>query len=87
MAESEADKIRNKRLAKLGGGSGASSPAPSSPSVETPSIETPQATSSSASQDKPAEPAGNPFSQLGIKSETKTPVKINITPSAAQKRP
>ncbi|KAG9825875.1 hypothetical protein KCU98_g19641, partial [Aureobasidium melanogenum] len=82
MAESEADKIRNKRLAKLGGGSGASSPAPLSPSVETA-----PASSSSASQDKPAEPAGNPFSQLGIKSETKTPVKINITPSAAQKRP
>ncbi|KAI5237011.1 hypothetical protein E4T43_08258 [Aureobasidium subglaciale] len=82
MAESEADKIRNKRLAKLGGGSGPSSPSPSSSSVAPP-----PASPSPAEQATPAQPAGNPFSQLGIKSEAKPPTKINITPSSAQKRP
>ncbi|THY45819.1 hypothetical protein D6C99_06314 [Aureobasidium pullulans] len=85
MAESDADKIRNKRLAKLGGGSGPSSPAPSSSSVELPPASPSPA---SQAQDKSAvEPAGNPFAQLGVKNENKPPTKINITPSAAQKRP
>ncbi|THZ82051.1 hypothetical protein D6C84_06076 [Aureobasidium pullulans] len=85
MAESDADKIRNKRLAKLGGGSGPSSPAPSASSVEPPPASPSPA---SQAQDKSAgEPAGNPFAQLGVKNENKPPTKINITPSAAQKRP
>lgn len=79
MAESDADKIRNKRLAKLGGSSG--SPAPSNPQSTDDSPSTTPGTQDTESP-KPAANT-NPFSQLGIKEENKQPTRINITPAKA----
>ncbi|KAF2223300.1 putative ubiquitin fusion degradation protein UfdB [Elsinoe ampelina] len=94
MAESDADKIRNKRLAKLGGSQ--SSPRPSqssSPSGSTTDL-TPAVSGSTQSQppasttgkatSTPSPAAGqqNPFSQLGLKpreTDVKPKPKINIT--------
>ncbi|KAH5137500.1 peptidylprolyl isomerase [Parastagonospora nodorum] len=90
------EKIRAKRLAKLGGpanpngSSQSASAAPSAPSA-------PPAPASSSSSPKPSEaqapppkpspqpaPAANPFSQLGIKAEGAPKSSINIKPKAAQ---
>ncbi|KAF2085995.1 ubiquitin conjugation factor E4 [Saccharata proteae CBS 121410] len=98
-AQSDADKIRNKRLAKLGGlpapsttppatgESSASSSAPA-PVASTPS----KSENSSPRTDSPSvatPPPNNPFSQLGIKSGNESPAsKITITnkSSVPQKR-
>ncbi|KAL1304695.1 hypothetical protein AAFC00_003647 [Neodothiora populina] len=87
MAESEADKIRNKRLAKLGGAS-ASSPIPSTqPSTETSPSGTPSGTPAAQESPSGSKAATNPFSQLGVKEENKQPARINITSAASSQTP
>ncbi|KAF4551864.1 Ubiquitin elongating factor core-like protein [Elsinoe fawcettii] len=80
MAESEADKIRNKRLAKLGGGQSSPRPSqessPSDSSTDLPSAshdaaQSPAPASSSTAKSpsttSPAPTQQNPFAQLGLK--------------------
>ncbi|KAK3073703.1 Ubiquitin conjugation factor E4 [Teratosphaeriaceae sp. CCFEE 6253] len=85
---SDADKIRQKRLAKLGGGqAGNAAPSPPAP--------VPDAVASPQEPQKPLAPSesnGNPFAQLGMKEAepaSKPPPQIKIRPrptSPAQKR-
>ncbi|KAK4958197.1 Ubiquitin conjugation factor E4 [Elasticomyces elasticus] len=81
---SDADKIRQKRLAKLGGLPSNNNASPSRPATE-PSTTAPE------SQKSPApEASGNPFAQLGMKEQEpeRKPTQIKIRPrptSPAQK--
>ncbi|KAF1960091.1 ubiquitin conjugation factor E4 [Byssothecium circinans] len=88
-AMSDADKIRAKRLAKLGGSSNAipassstltppaTTPAPSTPQPDTAPAPTPISTPTPAAQPTTSP---NPFAQLGMKEETRQVPRINITP-------
>ncbi|KAK4981517.1 Ubiquitin conjugation factor E4 [Elasticomyces elasticus] len=90
---SDADKIRNKRLAKLGGSGGSnSSPLPENGTANTPSATSPPP-QQSINSPKPTSPPPtsaqpNPFSQLGMKapSSPSAAPRINIRPAAPQKR-
>ncbi|KAK1048827.1 Ubiquitin conjugation factor E4 [Friedmanniomyces endolithicus] len=88
---SDADKIRQKRLAKLGGLPTNSTATPSQP---TPAAEpvAPQPPQESQKSPPPTEASGNPFAQLGMKEQEpeRKPTQIKIRPrpvSPAQKRP
>ncbi|KAF2127424.1 ubiquitin conjugation factor E4 [Dothidotthia symphoricarpi CBS 119687] len=76
-AMSDADKIRAKRLAKLGGPTtpaGASQPSSTGPEAPTSGSSTPKPAEAQA----PAPQASNPFSQLGIQPQEKPKTRINI---------
>jgi ubiquitin conjugation factor E4 B len=91
VADEDLSQIRAKRLAKLGGPSGANTTTGSQPASAAPS-----APASSSSSPKPIEAptppkpqpapaqAANPFSQLGMKSEDAPKPRINIKPKPAQ---
>ncbi|OCK81448.1 ubiquitin conjugation factor E4 [Lepidopterella palustris CBS 459.81] len=88
-SQSDADKIRMKRLAKLGGQPTTNSssstsfvPAASPPLSSTPNPEETQPPLAQAPEDsKTPEPSkNNPFSQLGMKPDSKPPPRINIKP-------
>ncbi|KAI8934381.1 hypothetical protein NX059_009117 [Plenodomus lindquistii] len=91
-ATSDADKIRAKRLAKLGGpsSSGPSTRPPSTaPEASTPSAESPKPTESPAPAPAPqpqaqVTPAPNPFAQLGVKTDQAPKSRITIKPKPAQ---
>ncbi|KAF2262301.1 ubiquitin fusion degradation protein-like protein UfdB [Lojkania enalia] len=91
---SDADKIRAKRLAKLGGGQQAASATPrtSTPPAASPSSSTPKPDETQPTPAGPEAPAQsqtpessnqNPFSQLGMTEEKKPTPRINIKPKAA----
>ncbi|KAL1797266.1 hypothetical protein ACET3X_003872 [Alternaria dauci] len=88
-AMSDADKIRAKRLAKLGGPAtpnGPSRPPSTAPEAASSSTSLPKPTESQAPQPKPqAEPApsSNPFSQLGVKTDEPPKKRITIKPAAS----
>ncbi|KAF2794725.1 hypothetical protein K505DRAFT_374422 [Melanomma pulvis-pyrius CBS 109.77] len=79
----DADKIRAKRLAKLGGpsaGAGSSRPSPA-PAASAPSTATPKLqTSPPALPQTPDTSKQNPFSQLGMTAESKPTSRIHIKP-------
>ncbi|TKX22190.1 ubiquitin conjugation factor E4 [Elsinoe australis] len=89
MAESDADKIRNKRLAKLGGGGSSSQKPPKSASPSNSASDLPSTSNGAATPSSPstsstakASPAAspkpgqqNPFSQLGLKPKESSEVK------------
>ncbi|OAL47049.1 ubiquitin conjugation factor E4 [Pyrenochaeta sp. DS3sAY3a] len=78
-AMSDADKIRAKRLAKLGGPTSSNSPSrPSSTGPDAAGEAQPP-----NSQAQPA-PASNPFTQLGINAEAAPKPRITIKPKPAQ---
>ncbi|PVI07931.1 hypothetical protein DM02DRAFT_608538 [Periconia macrospinosa] len=90
-ALSDADKIRAKRLAKLGGPSSAAA-ASASPSASQHNSPPPTATPAdtqhpvqNAPPPQSTSPTPNPFSQLHVQPETKVPPSINITPKPAAK--
>lgn len=84
------EKIRAKRLAKLGGPSnpgGSSQPASSAPSTPASTSSSPKPAAAQAPPPKPSsqpsQPA-NPFSQLGVQAGDTPKPRINIKPKAAQ---
>ncbi|KAF2002701.1 hypothetical protein P154DRAFT_488181 [Amniculicola lignicola CBS 123094] len=87
----DAEKIRAKRLAKLGGpaSSGANTPAATasaaSPLASSSASPPPAASSTPAepSSRTPEPPTENPFTQLGIAEENKPPSRIHIKPKGA----
>ncbi|KAF1946172.1 hypothetical protein EJ02DRAFT_450942 [Clathrospora elynae] len=89
-AVSDADKIRAKRLAKLGGpASGASRPSPAAKEAALPSSSSPKPTEAPipAPAPKPevqAPQTPNPFLQLGLKTDTPSKSRITIKPRPAQ---
>ncbi|CAI9632749.1 unnamed protein product [Alternaria burnsii] len=88
-AMSDADKIRAKRLAKLGGPAtpnGPSRPPSTAPEAASSSTSSPRPTESQAPRPKPQpEPASssNPFSQLGVKTNEPPKKRITIKPAAS----
>ncbi|KAF2155553.1 ubiquitin fusion degradation protein-2 [Myriangium duriaei CBS 260.36] len=92
MADSEAERIRNKRLAKLGGTSGSTSqpaqssppqsPAPASPRVAASPASSPKPGSSTTSTPPPLQqPSQKPMNQSNGLSNSGAAPKINITNS------
>ncbi|RYN21252.1 Ubiquitin conjugation factor [Alternaria arborescens] len=88
-AMSDADKIRAKRLAKLGGPAtpnGPSRPPSTAPEAASSSTSLPKPTESQAPRPKPQpEPtsSSNPFSQLGVKTDEPPKKRITIKPAAS----
>ncbi|RYN96728.1 Ubiquitin conjugation factor [Alternaria tenuissima] len=88
-AMSDADKIRAKRLAKLGGPAtpnGPSRPPSTAPEAASSSTSSPKPTESQAPRPKPQpEPtsSSNPFSQLGVKTDEPPKKRITIKPAAS----
>ncbi|KAJ4294551.1 Ubiquitin conjugation factor E4 [Kalmusia sp. IMI 367209] len=82
-AMSDADKIRAKRLAKLGG---PASTTPTPPTTAASGSSTPQPAQKSSTPSTQSATAPNPFSQLGMKAEDKpAPApRINIKPKPAE---
>ncbi|KAK5110719.1 hypothetical protein LTR62_005596 [Meristemomyces frigidus] len=89
-AMSDADKIRAKRLAKLGGGSKTTSP-PSAACTDSTAANTPMASKQEPARSPPTSKSeANPFPQLGMKEDTasgKAPVQIKIRPKPEAPRP
>ncbi|KAL6706155.1 Ubiquitin conjugation factor E4 [Coniothyrium glycines] len=88
-AMSDADKIRAKRLAKLGGSTSNAASATSS-TAPSPGLLTPQPADSLPPAPKPqAQPAQspNPFSQLGVKGNESPKPRINIKSKPASPQP
>ncbi|KAK3673750.1 Ubiquitin conjugation factor E4 [Recurvomyces mirabilis] len=94
---SDADKIRQKRLAKLGGAPSAAPTQAGDPSAEsnltpaTSSTPIPQASQEASKQSPPANGTANPFTQLGMKqeqeAEKKAAPQIKIRPRPDAPRP
>jgi len=88
-AMSDADKIRAKRLAKLGGPAtpnGPSRPPSTAPEAASSSTSSPKPTESQAPRPKPQpEPtsSSNPFSQLGVKTDEPPKKRITIKPAVS----
>lgn len=79
---SDADKIRAKRLAKLGGA--ANSSGGSRPSSTAPEASSPKPQASAPNPEAQATQTPNPFSQLGVKTDDTPKPRITIKPKPAQ---